>query len=129
MHIAHRLLGFGRQATRQRVDLSATLAAKGSPAVQSRGNIAMLHWDATEVATALNVPVLVFTGGRDLITQPDAGADIASRAPDARLASMADTGHMGFLEQPDDYAKELAAFAQAAFAPNTVAALPLAPAA
>lgn len=118
MHIAHRLLGFGRRATRRRVDISATLAAKGSPAVQARGNIAMLHWDATEVAAALDLPVLVFTGGRDLITQPDAGADIAGRAPNARLAAMADTGHMGFFERPDDYAREIGAFADAALAPQ-----------
>ena len=116
MHLAHRLLGFGKHATRQRVDLSAKLAAKGSPAVQARGNIAMLHWDATEVAPGLTLPVLVIGGNKDLITEADASVDIAGRAPGARLKLFDDTGHMGFLERPEDYATEIAAFADSAFA-------------
>jgi len=116
MHMAHRLLGFGRHATRQRVELSARLAAKGSPAVQARGNIAMLRWDASDVPPTLAVPTLVLTGGRDLITQEDAGQKIAAEAPGATLTRFDDAGHMGFLERPEDYDRAIGDFAERAFA-------------
>ncbi len=116
MEIAHRLLGFGKHATRPRLELSARLAAKGSPAVQSRGNIAMLRWDASDVLPRLTIPTLVLTGGRDLLTQEDAGAHIDAAAPGARRTHFDDAGHMGFLERPEDYNRAMAEFADQAFA-------------
>ena len=68
--IAMRLVGFGRHATRGQVDLTMRLSAKGSPAVQAKGNLAMLAWKVTESLPGITVPALVLTGDRDIVTPP-----------------------------------------------------------
>jgi pimeloyl-ACP methyl ester carboxylesterase len=109
--LAMRLVGFGRYATRGQVDFNARLSCKGSPAVQAKGNLAMLHWSAREVAPTISVPVLVLAGTKDIITLPRANEWIASAAPKGRLVPMEGCGHMGFMERSDDYNREISRFA------------------
>jgi pimeloyl-ACP methyl ester carboxylesterase len=110
--LAMRLTGFGRYATRKQVDDTALMSAKGSPAVQAKGNLAMFHWDARDVLPAIPVPMLVFVGERDIVTLPIAGEIIASAAPRAELALVEGVGHMGFMERAADYNSRIAAFAE-----------------
>ncbi len=110
-HIAMRFTGFGRYATRKQVDATALMSAKGSPAVQAKGNLAMFHWDAREVLPAIPTPMLVFAGQRDIVTLPIAGEVIASAAPRAELALIEGVGHMGFMERAAIYNSRIAAFA------------------
>lgn len=110
--LAMRLTGFGRYATRGQVDAMARLGAKGNPAVQAKGNLAMFHWQAREVLRSIPVPVLVIAGERDIVTLPEAGEVIAARAPQAELARIEGVGHMGFVERAPDYHARIAAFAE-----------------
>ena len=120
--LAMRLVGFGRFATRAQVDLTALLAAKGSPGVQAKGNLAMLHWSVTRSLHAITVPTLVLTGDRDIVTLPSASRTIVAAIPEARLVSVAGCGHMGFLEAHDRYNAEILAFAIATLKPAAIAA-------
>ena len=111
-----RFAGFGRHATRGQVDFSARLAAKGSPAIQAKGNLAMFRWRATDVLPGIKAPVLVLVGDRDIITLPGASAEIASALPDGRLVRIKGAGHNGILECSEVYNAQISAFADACFA-------------
>jgi pimeloyl-ACP methyl ester carboxylesterase len=113
--LAMRFTGFGRNATRGQVDLSARLAAKGSPAVQAKGNLAMFHWRVTDDLPAITAPVLVLAGDRDIITLPDASRTIAGAVPGARMQLIEGCNHMGFMERWQSYDEAIAAFADEAF--------------
>ena len=120
--IAMRLIGFGRFATRSQVDLTARLSAEGSPAVQAKGNLAMLRWRVTDALPAMSVPTLVLSGSRDIVTLPSARRTIVDAAPDARLLEIEGCRHMGFIEAHDRYNSEIEAFAIAVLKPAALAA-------
>ena len=117
-----RLTGFGRHATRGQVDLTARLSAKGSPAVQAKGNLAMLAWRVTDTLPTVSAPTLVLTGNRDIVTLPGASRTIADAVPGSRLVTIEGCGHMGFMEAHERYNAEIAAFAVAVLHPPAVAA-------
>ncbi len=75
----------------------------------------MFRWKAGEVAPAINIPMLVLTGSRDIVTLPAAGQEIVTLAPVARLVEVDCVDHMGFMEYSDVYNRELAAFAGEVF--------------
>ena len=109
-HVAARVAGFGSRPTREQLDRTARLVTKNSPAVQARGNIAMLHWSATDRLSQIDVPALVFVGGRDLITKDHAGEAIVAALPQARLVRVEDAGHMGPVEQAAFYNEQIGDF-------------------
>lgn len=111
-HLVMRLTGFGRHARRGDVDLAARLSAKGSPAVQAKGNLAMFRWRITEDLPAIPVPVLLLVGDKDIVTLPRASDEIAALARDARVKRVEGCGHLGFLERCDAYGAAIAAFAE-----------------
>jgi pimeloyl-ACP methyl ester carboxylesterase len=111
-HLAARLVAFGTRPTREQLDRTARLATKNSPAVQARGNVAMLHWSVTDRLARIDVPALVFVGGRDLITKDDAGEAIADALPQARLIRVEDAGHMGPVEKSAFYNEQIGDFAE-----------------
>ncbi len=111
-----RLTGFGRFATRGQVDFTARLAAKGSPGVQAKGNLAMFRWRATEVLPTVPVPMLVLTGTKDIVTLPSASDLIAQSAKRVRLIKVEGAGHMGFMERSEVYNEAIGAFADDVFA-------------
>ena len=49
------------------------------------------------------VPTLVVTGGRDLITPPEASAEIAAGIPGSQLRLIEGAGHFAFAETPAAY--------------------------
>lgn len=109
-HLAARLVGFGARPTREQLDRIARLPTKISPAVQAHGNLAMIHWSVAERLARIDVPALVFVGGRDLVTKDHAGEDIAAALPQARLVRVEDAGHMGPVERADVYNEQLTDF-------------------
>ena len=114
-HVAMRFGGFGTRPTRAQLEQVSLLATRNSPAVQAKGNLAMMHWDATEDLPKLRVPSLVFIGGRDLVTVAEAGETIARHAPQARPERQPRAGHMGPLELADAYNDAIASFADQVF--------------
>lgn len=110
-HVAARLAGFGARPTREQLDRTARLPTKNSPAVQARGNLAMLRWSITDELPRIDVPALVFVGARDLVTKEEAGEAIVAALPQARLARVEDAGHMGPIEKAASYNEQIADFA------------------
>jgi pimeloyl-ACP methyl ester carboxylesterase len=113
--MAMRLGGFGTRPTRRELELVARDATANRPAVQARGNIAMMRWQVTDALPRLNVPALVFTGGKDIVTLPRAGELITKLLPQARQRSVPKAGHLGPIEFADEYARMILDFADAAF--------------
>lgn len=113
--LAMRLTGFGRYASRGEVDFAARLACKGSPAVQAKGNLAMFRWSAEDVLPQLDVPVLILSGEKDIVTLPEASVRMAQAMPHAQLIEAPGAGHMGFMERSDLYSEAIADFAEEAF--------------
>jgi pimeloyl-ACP methyl ester carboxylesterase len=110
------------------VDFTARLAAKGSPGVQAKGNLAMFRWKATEVLPTIDVPLLVLAGTKDIVTLPSASRQISEAAPHARLIEIDGGGHMGFMERAEayneaiiDFAEEIFATARTSVAPSKLA--------
>ena len=114
--VAMRLTGFGRFASRGEVDFSARLSCKGSPSIQAKGNLAMFRWDVTKVLPTIDVPVLVLTGSKDIVTLPGASDLIGRSIPNARVVRIDGCGHMGFMERAEAYDQEIARFAEEVFA-------------
>lgn len=122
LHLATWLVSFGRNASREAVELAARLTAQGSPRVQAKGNLAMLHWHMTDELKRIQAPTLVLAGQSDIITLPRAGMEIAERVPSASARLIEGVGHLGFLELDDVYAEAIATFAAQRLAPVPAAA-------
>src|SRR5690606_25155484 len=74
--LAFRLAGFGARPPRAQLNQAALLATRNSPKIQAKGNMAMFRWEVTGDLPRLRLPTLVFTGGRDVVTLPQAGEAI-----------------------------------------------------
>ena len=81
----------------------------------------MFRWRATEVLPGIDVPVLVLSGDRDIVTLPAASEEISRLVANARLTHVAGAGHMGFMEASASYDKAIAAFAEEVFAGKAAA--------
>jgi pimeloyl-ACP methyl ester carboxylesterase len=110
-HLATRIGGFGKHVTRSQLDHTSWLASRNSQAVQAKGDFAMMDWDITSQLPRINVPTLVITGDKDLLTRPDAGETITKLIPGARNAKMPGCGHMGFYEYAQGYHQQIGSFA------------------
>lgn len=67
--------------------------------------------DNRDMATRLDLPVLLTRGSSD-VTMPSADTNLLlARLPRARLSDYPGAGHLAFVEQPDRFNRELAAFA------------------
>jgi pimeloyl-ACP methyl ester carboxylesterase len=114
-HVAIRFGGFGTAPTKAQLEQMARQVSRNPPAVQAKGNLAMMRWGVTDDLSEMRIPALVFIGGRDIVTRPSAGETIVSRMPEARAQRMARAGHMGPLELAQDYNAAIAAFADEVF--------------
>jgi pimeloyl-ACP methyl ester carboxylesterase len=112
IHLAARIGGFGSHVTRGQLEHTARLMTKASPAVEAKGDFAMMDWDVTRKLPDIKIPVLVLAGELDLITKPSASRTISEAIPGAQLKIMPGCGHMGFYEYSAAYNTEIAAFAE-----------------
>jgi pimeloyl-ACP methyl ester carboxylesterase len=114
-HLAMRLGGFGAQPTRAQLEQVARQATTNPPGVQAKGNLAMLDWRIEDELSSIGAPALVFIGGDDRVTRPEAGEVIVRRLPKVQSVRISEAGHMGPLEFADDYDSAVAAFAEEVF--------------
>lgn len=103
--------GFGKFVTRSQLNHSALLSTRASPAIEARGDLAMLHWDAVGALSGLETPLLVIGGDRDIVTKLEASQIIASESPSSLLRVVSDVNHMGPMERADLYNEAIADFA------------------
>lgn len=101
-HVGNRL-GFGRHVTRSQLEHVTLLSTRNPPGNIAKGNIAMMHWDATGALSPIGVPVLVLGGDADIITKPIASQAIVQQTPSAMLRIFGGAGHMGLLEDHSGY--------------------------
>jgi pimeloyl-ACP methyl ester carboxylesterase len=64
--------------------------------------------DSRPGLAAIRCPTLVVVGDHDELTPPDRAAEIATAIPGARLVTIANSGHMTAMEQPDAVTAALA---------------------
>ncbi|WP_395672120.1 alpha/beta fold hydrolase [Phenylobacterium sp.] len=126
-HLAHRL-GFGRYVTRSQLEHVTLLSTRNPPAVEAAGNLAMLHWDASNALARLHRPVLVVGGDKDIVTKLEANRRIADSAPQGDLHVVDGANHLGPMECAELYNKLIADFALAV-QPAVSADMPARPAA
>ena len=79
-----------------------------------RGHLISRDEDFLPEFAALSKPLLVTYGAADTVVLPAMAKLIQQRCPRAKLSAYLDTGHLPFLEEPDRFNQELAAFAGAA---------------
>lgn len=61
----------------------------------------------------LTMPVLVIAGGRDGAARPEGLRDLTARLPNARFLDYPASGHFVYLDEPDRFARDVAAFIHA----------------
>ncbi|WP_099023918.1 alpha/beta fold hydrolase [Mycolicibacterium palauense] len=59
---------------------------------------------------AITTPALVIGFADDIVLPPYLGAEVAEAIPRARYVEFPDTGHLGFIERPDDVNAEILKF-------------------
>ena len=101
-HAAHRL-GFGRSVTRSQLEHVTLLSTRNPPAAEARGNLAMLHWDATDALVNSPIPALVIGGDLDIVTKLEASQAIAGSTPQATLRVIGGANHLGPMERAGLY--------------------------
>ena len=109
-HMANRL-GFGDFVTASQLEHVTLLATRNPPAVQMKGNLAMLNWDATGALARCTVPILVIGGDKDIITKLEASGVMSGDNPRAQLKVVEDVNHLGPMERADLYNDLIADFA------------------
>jgi len=96
-----RALAHGPGARREDVTLTHRLVTDISPRVRVQFSSAFESLDLREAVAQLDVPTVVVTGSRDLLTPPQHGQKLAEALPDARLLSLPGAGHQAPLDHPD----------------------------
>lgn len=71
--------------------------------------------DNRSLVASIDIPFLVFIGGKDGSTPPSQGIELAARVSGAATSLYPDSGHSPFAEDPERFNRELAAFARKTF--------------
>ncbi len=93
--------------------LRESVFARGEPAREalSGGLDVLRDTDLRAQLACLDVPTLLIHGARDVLVPAQAAAQTARTLPNARLALIEGAGHAPFLSHPDEFERELMAFA------------------
>jgi len=84
------------------MDLNRVMAAETGPETFVRQQRAIMRRsDLRPTLPAINCPTLVLVGDGDELTPPALAQEIATGIPGARLVTIADSGHLSTLEQPE----------------------------
>ncbi|MFJ9742388.1 alpha/beta fold hydrolase [Streptomyces sp. NPDC101166] len=90
---------------------SLVAQARRTSAAAMHGLLAdVLSQDWRERVSAIDVPVLWVHGARSQVYPPEVGAWLAKAVPGSRLELLDDSGHLCFLEQPEQFCGAIRAF-------------------
>ncbi len=109
-HVGAALTGFAGRQTRGQLDFATRLSTQASPGVLARGVLATFRFDERATLSTIRVPSLVITGDRDRVLVPEASAEMARLLPAAERVTLRRAGHMGLLEQHEQFTATVAAF-------------------
>ncbi len=110
-HLSAAKSSFAGTQTWEQLDFAASFQPHSSPAVQARGMLGMMEYDALRVLPKIDVPVLIIAGDKDSTTKPEASRLMATEIPDASLHFLSPAKHLGLIEHYEDYAKLVTEFA------------------
>ena len=108
---------FAGAQTWEQLDEMARYAYRSSPAVVSRGVLAMLDWDGSSVLPQITVPTLIISGDQDVTTLPWASDKMAHDIRSSQRVAVSPAAHLGPVEQHKRYADAIASFAARAGGP------------
>ncbi|GAB2599639.1 alpha/beta fold hydrolase [Spirosoma areae] len=111
-HMTNHFTGFAGTETRGQLDHVSRLSAFSPVGVIARGMLAMFDYDATNILSTINVPVLVIAAAQDKLTKPVASEYMHQQIPNADLEVLQPCGHMGALERGDEMAEVVDRFGQ-----------------
>ena len=105
-----RLMGFGEQAPKYKVEFVSRLMSRLPPDVLVYIVEEMRRMDLTACLDDIHIPALVMVGTRDRLTPVKAAREIAMEIPNAELVTIPGSGHMPMLEQPKTFHARLRTF-------------------
>lgn len=89
------------KSSRDWIDTFTMWPTKPTPGVRAQYEVAP-HEDRLPAYRAITTPVLVIGFADDVLLPAHLGAEVADAIPNGRYVEIADTGHLGFLERPDE---------------------------
>jgi pimeloyl-ACP methyl ester carboxylesterase len=110
LYISTEVSGFTGTQTRGQLHFATLLSAKSSPGVVARGTLAMFDFDETPTLSQINVPVLLIVGDSDRATVPGASIRMKAELEQSDLFILKPAGHMGLMEQNQQFANAVSAF-------------------
>ncbi len=106
---------FPAQADPEVVERAHAIAREQAPEDFARAVAAIRDRpDSTEAVTRIEAPLLVLVGDSDPLVDPDYARGLAADAPLGEVHVFEGAGHLPNLERPDEFARVLAAFLEAA---------------
>ncbi len=94
---------FSGRETRGQLDFLTRMYVAADPAVVGRGFLGMFRYEATDVLSTIDVPVLVVTAEGDKTCVPQASAYMASAIPRAQLINLGEMRHCGLFERHEQF--------------------------
>ena len=109
-HLQLAAQSFAGEQTWEQLDEMARYAYRSSPGVVSRGVLAMLNWDASDVLPRIPIPTLIISGNEDVTTLPRASDRMAREIRSSQRIAVSQAAHLGPVEQHKRYADAIASF-------------------
>ncbi|ANY09640.1 alpha/beta fold hydrolase [Pseudonocardia sp. HH130630-07] len=98
------------RSARDWLDVLAFSSAEVRPGHRVQMQLALDLADRTDAYRAISVPLLVVAFADDRTTPPELGREVADAVPGAHYTEIADAGHYGYLERPQDVNRALLDF-------------------
>jgi proline-specific peptidase len=90
--------------------VETSLTERANPDALKHFNEGLEAWDDRAALAKITAPTLIITGARDFITGPACADDLAEGIPHAKLIVVDGCGHFLFVECPERWREEVAAF-------------------
>lgn len=115
-------LGFGKGASPSHVAFTRRLMERCPTETIAAAMAGLADFDTLDGLGAIDVPVLICAGGRDLVTPAFLADEMARRIPRAEVVVYPDAGHMVMLERHAELTEALRGFSEKALAPEAARA-------
>jgi pimeloyl-ACP methyl ester carboxylesterase len=111
-NIVNRLTSATGGITRGQFDFATRFNVKARPSVVAKGLPAVLRWDESNTPARIAVPTRVVAADADRLTLPQAAIEMAQPIPDGEVVGISSAGHLGPIEQGEQYSEAIAGLVQ-----------------
>ena len=112
LHLSNHFTGFAGTETKGQLNLTSFLTAKAPVDVIARGMLGMFNYDATNILSQIDVPVLILAGSKDIMCKPEASYFMQKNIPNSKLEILEPSGHLGVLERNEQMTDYVEKFVQ-----------------